>query len=673
MDEVSDQAYPNLQQVRCRWVLYLRASGEVKARIVAQQINNGSYMEGAYASTPAQIAQGLVFLWAASAEAADDVVIVLGDVSTAFLHASLPSEHVVLLIPPTPQRQRGKLWYPKKAVYGLRVSPGLFQEYFAEAVIKDDWVRCQMDQQLFYHPSTKSVMSVHADDILVAAPRAKLEELKQKMGEKLKLKWGAPLDAEWVPYLGREWRRIPGGFATRMSRRTYNKLLRDAGLERCKPVKAPAVTMKLLRDDASENLEGAMLAAYRTATGRLLWMTPVRPDLAFLIKEASRRMQTPTLQAQQVVKTILRYIAGTQSAELRRVFGRGRSRADVVVWVDASWASEEGRRSTSGGLLFVGGFVLAHWARTQPVVATSSCEAELLSLTTGAQEGLLATSLLQELGVEATLTLRTDSTSAMNWLVKKGCGRLKHIEIRQMWLQDVIKQRKVKLEFTPSGENLADMLTKPLAGPLLRTLAEQVGMVFPTELEPNAVAVLEENRTQDEQDYQHEQMMFLMHVGLLLAGCWQLLMWGWLVCSRCVRLIRPAGEEALQQRPLQQLQPPESSGPVVQVTVQTGLLDALDLPGALPYRRRRAEREEAPHVPEATAPPAGDLPASSGDSGSAASGAVRPGQWTTYRCTCGLSLRAMMVKRDTPNKGRLFVTCPKSLADPTRCDYFRWI
>eukprot|EP00972_Heterocapsa_arctica_P023281 3430287-Heterocapsa_arctica.AAC.1 len=37
----------------------------------------------------------------------------------------------------------------------------------------------------------------------------------------------------------------------------------------------------------------------------------------------------------------------------------------------------EGRKSTSGGTVWMRGFLLGHWCRTQPTIALSTCEAEL--------------------------------------------------------------------------------------------------------------------------------------------------------------------------------------------------------------------------------------------------------------------------------------------------------
>ena len=108
---IDEKEYPKLARIHCRWVIHQRPTG-VKARIVAQQLNLGHPMEGAYASTPAAFAQNMVFVFAETSNPKLDMLILPGDVSTAFLHAALPEERCVVLIPPSPQRIASKAWLP---------------------------------------------------------------------------------------------------------------------------------------------------------------------------------------------------------------------------------------------------------------------------------------------------------------------------------------------------------------------------------------------------------------------------------------------------------------------------------------------------------------------------------------------------------------------------------
>ena len=69
----------------------------------------------------------------------------MGDVSTAFLHALMIEE--VFVWPPKEFYPEGKcLWRLKKAMYGLRQAPKLWQEHFAEVMTtKLGFRRCKSD------------------------------------------------------------------------------------------------------------------------------------------------------------------------------------------------------------------------------------------------------------------------------------------------------------------------------------------------------------------------------------------------------------------------------------------------------------------------------------------------------------------------------------------------
>ena len=89
------------------------------------------------------------------------------------------------------------------------------------------------------------------------------------------------------------------------------------------------------------------------------------------------------------------------------------------------------------------GFVLRTLSKIQATIAQSSCEAELLALDMAASEVKLVISVLQEMKLSCALVLHTDSTSAANTTYRRGLGRMKHVEIRELWLQDEIRQKRL--------------------------------------------------------------------------------------------------------------------------------------------------------------------------------------------------------------------------------------
>ena len=63
------------------------------------------------------------------------------------------------------------------------------------------------------------------------------------------------------------------------------------------------------------------------------------------------------------------------------------------------------------------------------------------------------------MGLQLTPVIRGDSSAAHGILARRGAGKVKHLETKQMWLQDVVRQGKLTLEKVPRNINPADLLT----------------------------------------------------------------------------------------------------------------------------------------------------------------------------------------------------------------------
>ena len=189
----------------------------------------------------------------------------------------------------------------------------------------------------------------------------------------------------------------------RIPEKYYEITLVEHGLERCRKLSTPCVAQRADGDDCPVDEERGHL--FRRTISRLMWIVPERLDFAFAVKEMARRVQKPTEQDFGVLKRLLRHIRGTSKMQLCLTL-------QIVAIVDASWASGQDHRSTRGGTLWLDGYLLGQWSRTQPVVAQSTCEAELLALNTGAAEAKLIQSVLAEMNVDAMIKVCSDSSSA---------------------------------------------------------------------------------------------------------------------------------------------------------------------------------------------------------------------------------------------------------------------
>ena len=133
----------------------------------------------------------------------------------------------------------------------------------------------------------------------------------------------------------------------------------------------------------------------------------------------------------------------------------------IHCYVDSDWAGcTRTRKSTSGGALMRGNHCLHQWSRTQACIALSSGEAELNAALKGGTELIGARTLLHELGVEAQLEILGDSTACHGTLHREGTGRIKHLELKQLWLQAHVKSGSIKYTKIDRSRNPADSLAK---------------------------------------------------------------------------------------------------------------------------------------------------------------------------------------------------------------------
>ena len=113
--------------------------------------------------------------------------------------------------------------------------------------------------------------------------------------------------------------------------------------------------------------------------------------------------------------------------------------------------------------------MLKTWSSTQATVALSSAEAEYSALVKAASIGLGFQSLLRDLGVESDypFKLYCDSSAAIGIASRVGLGKIRHLAVHLLWLQQLVQNRSVEVLKVLGHKNVADILTKCVPGNLL--------------------------------------------------------------------------------------------------------------------------------------------------------------------------------------------------------------
>jgi hypothetical protein len=145
----------------------------------------------------------------------------------------------------------------------------------------------------------------------------------------------------------------------------------------------------------------------------------------------------------------------------------------LVGYSDSDWAGcKRSRRSTSGGLVTLGGSVLRSWSNRQATIALSSGEAEFHSASKAAAEMMAIGAMMSELGWPVVRRLFVDASAAQAMSNRQGIGKLRHLEVKYLWLQDLAKKGAIAVRKISGHVNPADVLTKPMSfGEMLEKLA----------------------------------------------------------------------------------------------------------------------------------------------------------------------------------------------------------
>ena len=213
--------------------------------------------------------------------------------------------------------------------------------------------------------------------------------------------------------------------------------------------------------DQEEELIGEERRAYRALAARLMYVGQDNPGVQFAAKEACRRMSCPTAEDFAKVKRLVRFLLGVERVSWNYPWQHDVEVLKIVT--DRDWARcKRTRRSTSGGMAMLGRHPLRAWSVTQSVVAVSSAEAELYSMAEGASRGLALQSMLREMSVKVDLVVATDAKAAKTFAATRGLGRMRHLEVKDLWIQGLVQSGRLSLEKIRGEVNPADVLTKYL-------------------------------------------------------------------------------------------------------------------------------------------------------------------------------------------------------------------
>ena len=157
------------------------------------------------------------------------------------------------------------------------------------------------------------------DDLLFFGMSEQLQAQFQRLQTHFLLKQTGSLDDEdsTITFLGRIFKRTSTSILMVNKPGYLDADFEHFGLQRAKAAATPGLVSSRSSDKPEEYLTLEETSLYRSTIGKLQWLAPLRPDIAFMAKELSRSLQQPTTESNHLLKHLLRYMKGTQDVHLR--------------------------------------------------------------------------------------------------------------------------------------------------------------------------------------------------------------------------------------------------------------------------------------------------------------------------------------------------------------------
>ena len=400
------------------------------------------------------------------------------DVTTAYLHSDVDFDGMYMEQPKGYISDPSLVCKLNKAIYGLKQSAAMWHSTLINFMKGQGMIQSVMDPCVFVRRTKVNMLIVliWVDDLIVSgSDLAVVNTFKANFGNTFKIKDLGQL--HW--FLGIQFKISRNVISMNQAHYIQNILVRF-NEQNSKPRSLPCdPSVYTMLASTSEPLDNP--TSYRELVGSLIYlMTGTRPDISFIVTLLSRFMNKPTKMHMQLARGVLKYLKGTQHYDLKYV--KSDEPLTIYGYSDSDWASDNDYQSVSGYAFKMSNqSALISWrSGKQTLVATSSCEAEYYALHAATCEALFLRQLYAELTQSKPMTIKILCDN-------QGCVALakhpsyhkktKHINIKYHAIRIYVQNKSISLAYVPTKYNIADLATKPLKGPNLKSFAIIRGII----------------------------------------------------------------------------------------------------------------------------------------------------------------------------------------------------
>ena len=440
----------------------------VRWRLVGMEFND-SERSDCFAATPGIAVARILLSQAATMRSRAGHhrrVIAVYDARVAFFQASMDEE--MYLIPPAEVCDSSQCWILHKALYGTRRASKLWQKHWQKVLEENQYESAVTDASLYHLPALNDEddgvdVGVHGDDFFFTTVPERLQEIDKMMTEGFDIKLlgiVGPGHGDKLSFLKRLVTWSKDGYTWEADPVHAMAIIAWAAADTCRPAPTPG-TKESLRNvrDGLDTLGEAEASEVRSMAGKSIYLAVDRPDVTYAVREICRDMSAPKVRTLIRVKRLAKYLSGRRT--LRWHFFYQEETGILQAMVDSDWAGNtDDRKSVMRCCIRRGEHLIEFSVSGQNCQALSSAEAEFYAHSDGGARLLQSRNLFRALGVELIGRIDGDNTAAQSLCRRRGVGKIRHLEAKDLWIQDKVEKKELILGRVPTADNMSDIGTK---------------------------------------------------------------------------------------------------------------------------------------------------------------------------------------------------------------------
>lgn len=464
--------------VKCKWVLKKKLDSEnnicYRARLVAKGYSQKSGIDYNETFSPVVRHTTLRLLFALAVQL--DLNTAHLDVKTAFLNGEL-DETIYMQKPDgfkCSNDDKFKVLKLKKAIYGLKQSSRAWHKKVDSTMLAIGYKKSKLEPCLYtkFVNGSRTIVTLYVDDFFIFSnDKQEMKSLRETLSTQFKIK-----DLGQIKQcLGITVNTDKENNVITLSQEKYiDQLLCKFNMSECKTVDTPMeVNLNCVKN---QDVKGHN--PYQQLIGGLMYLAVLtRPDIAYAVGFLSQFNNCHNNEQWLYAKRILKYLKRTKNLGLKYCKN---GNINIEGYCDADWANDiTDRKSYSGFCFVLSGAVISWGCKKQRTVALSSTEAEYMAITEACREAVYLLNLQNEITREMyTINIYNDNQSAQK-LSKNALfhNRTKHIDVRYHYCREVISNNIVKINYMPTNDMPADILTKSLNSIKHHKFVKMLGVV----------------------------------------------------------------------------------------------------------------------------------------------------------------------------------------------------